>query len=59
MATGPNDELPDSVLVGLAGRALRRKPLVIVIVTVDDDLDAGLVEHTPQSPHRWIVAVGS
>ena len=38
-------------------RVLRREPLVVVVVAVDDDVRAGRVERVPERPDRGVVAV--
>ena len=50
---GPDDELADApVAVDPAVRVLRGEALVVVVVAVDDDVDAGRVQRPPEAVHR-------
>src|SRR3954447_18013131 len=55
-----DDKLSNAIRgVGGSGRILRRKPLIQVVVSVDDDIDLELVERAPDVLHRTVAAVGS
>ena len=48
-STCPDDELPDAAdRVGDRGRSLRREPLVVVVVAVEDEVGVVLVEGIPE-----------
>ena len=58
LAAGAGHDFPDSTRrVGLAFGILRREPLVIVIVPVDDDGGSRLIQVLPECLHFWIVAM--
>src|SRR6478752_146708 len=50
-AARADDELADAFRSGLAVGILRREPLVVVVVPVDDDVDAAVVERVPDVQH--------
>src|SRR6188472_2722278 len=57
-APGADDELPDAALpVLLPAGVLGREALVVVIVPVDDDVDARAVERGPEGRDGLVVAV--
>src|SRR3954470_15489401 len=57
-AAGPDDELPDSMgVVQMATVVLRREALVVVAVSAQQDLDAGVVEIGPHRLHARVVAL--
>src|SRR6266852_1100370 len=52
-------DLPDSTLrVGFAVRVLEGEALIVVLVTVQHELRAGLVESPPNGPHLRVDGVG-
>src|SRR5206468_4108750 len=58
LSTRSHDELPHAPRrVGDAGGRLRRETLVTVLVTVDHNVCAGLIQGVPQRPDAGIVAV--
>src|SRR5579884_858219 len=57
-AAGADGELADALrLVAQAVRRLRREALIEMIVAVEDDLDAGVVEDAPEIAHVGVEAV--
>src|SRR4051812_43563485 len=60
MAPGADDELDDPVVaVEVAAYVLRGEPLVVVVVAVEDDVDAGAVEDAPDRPHVLVLLVAA
>ena len=46
-----------AVRVAVAVRVLRREPLVVVVVAVQDEVGAGVVQDVPERRDRRVVAV--
>src|SRR5687767_3368233 len=56
-AARSHHELANAVGVGPAGAVHGGEPFVAVVVAVDDDVDTGGVERTPQRLHLGVAAV--
>lgn len=51
-STGAGDDLLDALLgIGDTVRCLREKSFVVVLVPVENEIDAALIENSPQSLH--------
>src|SRR4051794_7473916 len=57
VAARSDDELPDSRRIRDAARVLRREPLVVVVVAVEDDVGARGVEVAPERVDRRVAAM--
>ncbi len=55
--TSAHDKLTNAPRVCLSVWVLRREALVVVIVAIDDDIHAKLIQHMPSIPHVGVIAM--